>query len=185
MTLQLGLLPGHDEHVGADALERHYCPPGLARLLVGLLPIEAPHVVCEPHVGGGSFVQAVMALGVGSGEVIACDLDPEATGLAMAAVYHVGSFLETDLQPDWHVGNPPFSNAIEHAEHAIAQARVGVAFLMPIGKYFSTGRSPFWEAHPARVVYAIPWRVWPHVRECAFFVWRTGYHGPTELRRLA
>jgi len=102
-----------------EALARYYTPAPLARYLTGLLPIwERPLRVLEPHVGGGAFLAAALAMEKRFNvyhRLYAMDLDPGAAGLAIARSEGgwagVGDFLSLrpPVSPDIVIGNPPYS----------------------------------------------------------------------------
>jgi hypothetical protein len=100
--------PVHEKGV-RTAGDSYFTPPALARVLVGLLPLEPGDVVLEPSAGGGAFCVALEARGCA---VHALDVDPRAPALHMARPWRtqVGDFLTADVgRPQWVVGNPPYA----------------------------------------------------------------------------
>lgn len=76
--------------------------------------------VLEPHVGGGAWA----ALVAGQVHLTTCDIDPEASGLALGDEQIVGDFLTHDFFAagpfDLILGNPPFNDAEAHVRRAQA-----------------------------------------------------------------
>lgn len=109
--------------VCVQALLRHYMHPS--------------QTVWEPHAGGGAFVRALRNAG------IAChgsDL--------YAGEWPRHNFLSGTLPfgpVDWIMGNPPFSDADLHVEHALALASSGVAFILPAQLPYLVGWADLWE----------------------------------------
>ena len=103
---------GHPIHSKGDRTggDSYYTPPALARMLVGLLPLEPGDTVLEPSAGGGAFCRAIEARGC---QVHALDVDPKAPALNMPRRpwrTQVGDFLTTSVErPTWVVGNPPYA----------------------------------------------------------------------------
>jgi hypothetical protein len=124
---------------------------------------------------------------------VAVDVNPYAAGLGLAGSHHVGDFLtvarpDTDA-PIWVVGNPPYSHAIEHVEHAISLALPGhgpaggVAFLLRLAFLESRERAAFWRKHPPTEVHVLTRRpsfTGGKTDSCAyaFFVWCAGERQP-------
>jgi hypothetical protein len=140
------------------AFDAYYTPPGLARALVALLPVEGS-VVWEPHAGGGSFVRALVQA---RAAVMASDVQATAQGLVEEGVAYAfdgdflaTSFLGTEVVIDWIVGNPPYGQAEAHVRHALSEARVGVAFLLRLGFLESARREGFWKEHPPHKVVVV------------------------------
>lgn len=123
------------------ALDAYYTPDDVALACVdALAPLVARGAsICEPSVGGGAFVRALRARGVG-GAVDGVDLDPAAPGLALCRHATVADFRQTYPDADWVIGNPPYREAEEHVLHALKIARVGVALLLRLGFLAGQGR---------------------------------------------
>ena len=75
----------------------------------------------EPHAGGGSFVRALERLNV---HLTAADLAPDEGVTVYGKPVTQADFLAwlptTKDQPDWLVGNPPYTDAEGHIRHALA-----------------------------------------------------------------
>jgi len=106
--------------------------------------------VVEAAAGGGAFIVAAQTLGAA---VWSCDLDPDAEGLGYAdRVLGRGvSFL--DLPPPktpvgWMPGNPEFSRALQHVQHALRWTALGVAYVLRWDFWGSSTRRAFWKAYP-------------------------------------
>jgi hypothetical protein len=132
-------------------LDAYYTPDALAVALVGLLPIEPTDTVLEPHAGGGAFVRALLPR---CSRVLACDVNPDAAGLALAHSAHYGDFLTCGIGGRWIVGNPPFRGFEAHVDHALTLSR-HVAFLMRLSVTESAGRVPMWQRWPLRKVWVL------------------------------
>jgi hypothetical protein len=166
-----------------EALARYYTDGVLARVLIDLLPIRRHDRVYEGHVGGGSWVNAVLrrsaALGWTDGPKIACnDFDKNAPGLRIQdpRICHrsVGDFLEAKpcWRPNWVLGNPPYSLprlnpvtgktvltsvAEDHVRRALSLGD-NVAFLLRLNFLGGDERSDLWQTHPAKHVYVLSQR---------------------------
>ena len=160
-------------------------------MLVDLLGIKATDRCLEPHAGGGSFVRAMLRH---SARVHASDIDSRCQGLVDAPFSRVADFL---IDPpdrssfDVIAGNPPYKNAISHAEQGLRIVKPGgyVAYLLRMGFLASKGRAPFWEKNPCRRVYILDER--PSYTDggtdrydYAWFVWQRGWTGATTLHHL-
>lgn len=132
-------------------LDAYYTPDALAEALVGLLPIEPTDTVLEPHAGGGAFVRALRPR---CARVLACDVNPDAEGLALADSAYRGDFLSCGIGGRWTVGNPPFRGFEAHVEHALSLSR-HVAFLLRLAVMESQGRAPLWRRWPLRKVWVL------------------------------
>jgi len=176
--------------------DTYYTPDALARGLVSTLQpyIGSGQTILEPHAGGGAFVRALRHQFPGV-EVIAGDADPFAPAFWYFDEIHMfdGDFMDarsTRDAVDWIVGNPPFSDAEEHASKAIGIAREGVAFLLRLGFMSSQKRRAFWEEHPPASVHVLSER--PSFTgggtdkyDYAWITWRRGYRGPAALSWLS
>ena len=135
MRAQLSLLapiapePTPDEDVA-------YTPVSRAHAIVrSLLPdLGANPLVCDPHAGGGSFLRAFIAHGLG---YRAREIDPAAVALlhAQGLDCEEGDFLDMvrprcDLS---FIGNPPFTLAVEHLLFALSWRPRMVAWILPAG----------------------------------------------------
>jgi hypothetical protein len=181
-------------------LDRYYTPDPLAAALVTLLPIRPLSVVIEPSVGGGAWVRAVRAHQPGA-TIVGVDLDPAARGLDLVDHAHVGSWpdiaddvvrVAVGSRPFWVVGNPPYSEALEHVEAALPHAD-GVAFLLRLA--FLEGVARFerlWShGHGTRLsdVYVLADRPsftgsGTDATAYALFVWRAGRVGGAKVRPI-
>jgi len=133
------------------ALDAYYTPDALAEALVAVLPIEATDTVMEPHAGGGAFVRALRPR---CARVLACDVNPDAEGLALADSAHRGDFLSCGISGRWCVGNPPYRGFELHLEHALSLSR-HVAFLLRLAVMESAGRANLWRGWPLRRVWVL------------------------------
>lgn len=168
-----------------ETLARYYTDEELSRVLVDLLPLKRHDRVYEGHVGGGSWVRALLrryaASGWNEGPTIACsDIDEGAPGLRIQdpRIVHrnVGDFMTTDPPKDrrinWIVGNPPFSLmrlnprtgkevltsvAEEHVRRALSLAD-NVAFLLRLNFLGGDERLDLWKHHPVKHVHVLAQR---------------------------
>ncbi|MCP4852340.1 MAG: hypothetical protein GY900_11480 [Actinomycetia bacterium] len=174
------------------ALDAYYTPDDLARVLVEQLPIGPADYVLEPNVGGGAFARAC---GVRPGPVVVgVDIDPNAAGFADCHAFECHDFLDTPApKPDlnWVIGNPPFSLAREHVEHALTLAP-NVAFLLRLAFLESADRLPFWQGDGSclRKVWVLAER--PSFTGGAtdsaaygFFWWSRHWQGASEIEVLS
>jgi len=145
-------------------LDAYYTDLALARRCVSLLPIERHDLVMEPHVGGGSFAQALIELT--DARIHVRDINPHAPGLSKNVdARTVGDFLSwrpvdtmvygtpTEAQrPEWVVGNPPYGDALmAHVSHALRVSRRHVVMLVRLAILESGGRISFWSEYGLRV----------------------------------
>jgi hypothetical protein len=97
--------------------------------------------------------------------------------------------LEPYRAPDWIITNPPFSKALEFAQHALSIARNGVAFIVRSAFTESAARYSFFLKYPPRKVAQYVERV-PMFRgklerkgrsatAYCCVMWEVGYTGPT------
>jgi hypothetical protein len=147
-------------------LGAYYTPDDVARACIATLPVplscEQETVVCEPSVGGGAFMRAVRDVFPGASRA-GIDIDPEAAGFRDCAHSRVGNWLHYshDLWPFlrgrqvWIVGNPPFSEAQEHIEHALCLAPAGVGMLLRLAFLEGQKRAPFWRRNPPHKVHVL------------------------------
>jgi hypothetical protein len=162
-----------------DELDRRYTPQSLADAIVDRLNIT-PRRVLEPSVGGGAFVRAVSRRWP-TIRIDGVDLDPHAPGLMMCDRVYCGDFLAWEGSHDLIIGNPPFSEALEHVRHALTFG-CPVVFVLPLAYLGVQQWTPLLQDFVPDVVRPIVGRPWPeHVRECAVFEWRTK-HGSVGTR---
>ena len=113
-----------------------YTPLSRASAIVrSLLPDLGPYaLVCDPHAGGGAFLRAFEAHGLG---YRARELDPAAVRLLHAQGFDCeeGDFLRMSrpLCDVSFIGNPPFSCAVEHLLHALSWRPRMIAWILPAG----------------------------------------------------
>jgi hypothetical protein len=130
--------------------DAYYTRDDVALACVRTLPILDGDVVLEPSAGGGAFLRALRTAHPGA-SLLAIDVNPEPP----AALSENGGFVvgnadfgrwepEAGVRVDWIVGNPPYSDAVEHLLHALSIARIGVAFLLRLSLLESRGRVGFW-----------------------------------------
>ncbi len=170
--------------------DAYYTPDPLARAVVAELLAAEPTlqtaVAWEPHVGGGSFARALLAVGA---VVVASDLDANAAGLrvpGLLAAVGGHDFLEDGAlwRASWILGNPPFNQAESHVRRAIALSRRHVVFLLRLAFVESMQRVPFWQSHPARHIWMLAKRpsfTGGTTDSCAYgaFWWDNAHTGPT------
>lgn len=141
--------------------DAYYTPDELAAALVDLLPIRGGCRVLEPSMGGGAFVRAIK-----HGEwmphrpwVWGLDIDPDAHGFLHADNVECIDFLDwqpdPERRPEWVIGNPPYSGAMEHVLHALEVTDRHVAFLLRLAFLESAKRAPFWASAPLRKVWVL------------------------------
>jgi len=133
-------------------LDAYYTDLSLARRCVSLLPIERHDLVMEPHVGGGSFAQALIERT--DARIHVRDINPHAPGLSKNVdARTVGCFLSwrpdanpvygtpTDAQrPEWIAGNPPYGeDLMPHVSHALRVSRRHVAMLVRLAIFAHNG----------------------------------------------
>lgn len=179
--------------------DRYYTDDAVALRLVRLLDITDRATIIEPSVGGGAFVRAIDRCAVLWSEIIACDIDPNASGLTHPLVSRVvgdfAAFTLADFQrstgevrADWVVGNPPYSHAEAHIRHALTLAP-RCAFLLRLAFLESTKRVAFWRDHQPARVYVLAQRPsftggGTDSAAYGWFVWDADHKGATELHVL-
>jgi len=149
---------GRPVHVAGQRtpLDAYDTPDDLAKMLVGLLPIEPGDMALEPHAGAGAFCRALVGAGA---NVLAQDIDHRAPALARNPDWHSyhGDFLAASymVQPRWVIGNPPFTDADKHIRKAIDVSERHVALLLRLAILSSQKRHRLWMAHPPRCVWVM------------------------------
>jgi hypothetical protein len=147
--------------------------------------------VHEPHVGGGSFLQA---LRTARPDLVlsASDLDRDVEGFAYALAHDIPAvdidFLDTAPEGvDWFIGNPPYNAAQAHVEHALQHANKGVAFLLRLAFLESNTRRELFKRGDLFEIIVLSRR--PSFTQgrtdsaaYALFVWRKGFYGYPTLR---
>lgn len=174
--------------------DAYYTPDDVAAKCVATIAhrIGWAHII-EPSVGGGAFLHAALNAGAVWPNTTACDINPNAAGLALAGSSHVGDFLTMprpyNAGPVWVIGNPPYSHAMEHVEHALSLALPdggpagGVAFLLRLAFVESEARRAFWQRWPVTELHILSKRpsfTGGKTDSCAygFFVWHAGERQP-------
>lgn len=177
---QVPIWPDRDRTTGrgsVDHLERYYTPDQLAEFLVRLLPWHGIGSVLEPHAGGGAFLRAMSHIkGL---QITANDADPTSWAVQHAGA-SCGNVFQLDATVDRVVGNPPFSNAEQHAQKCFDLADE-VAFLMPLDRLETSSRLGFWKHYPPKRIWVLAERVWPGSRACAFYWWKKPHRRPTRM----
>lgn len=159
-------------------MDRDYTPIALARACVSVALADFDPAarsslsVLEPSSGGGSFVSALAEHGI---TPATCDLDP---GARRCADHFEGDFCTypSGRRFDLIIGNPPFSEALEHADKALELLAPSglLALILPLA--FGTHKADWWESHrPGRVLMVTPrpeFRVeQADMREVALHMW--------------
>lgn len=113
------------------------------------------------------------------GPVTAFDIDP-----GLPWIHR--DFLASNVRADWIIGNPPFTGAEAHVEHALAHAHIGVAFLLRLAFLASAKRMKLFRAHPPEFVWILPERPsfsggGTDSTDYAIFIWRRGFAGTPQL----
>ena len=113
-----------------------------AAIVRSLLPDLGDNpLVCDPHAGGGGFLRAFEAHGLG---YRAREIDPAAVRLlhAQGLDCEEGDFLRMvrPLCDVSFIGNPPFSLAVDHLLYALSWRPRMVAWILPAGWGSRTGR---------------------------------------------
>lgn len=158
--------PGRGLRIAGD---RYYTGDYLSGAIVeavdGLEPIRGR--VLEPHVGGGSFLRAL--LGRLPVRLVVADIDRTAAGLRDEPFPARGGFVEgrfpgdflelaesgTLGRFDWTIGNPPFRGFEDHLEAAL-RISDRVVFLLRLAVLCGQKRSRrIWAEAPLRHVWAL------------------------------
>ena len=171
--------------------DAYYTPDDVAAKCVGTIASRLRNVwAVEPSAGGGAFLRALAHHKIGG---TACDVDPSAAGLAMGGATFVGDFATMPrpdtMLPVWVIGNPPYSHAMEHVEHALSLALPdggpagGVAFLLRLAFVESEARRAFWRKWPVTELHVLSRRpsfTGGKTDSCAyaFFIWHAGERQP-------
>ena len=181
---------------GRRERDAYYTPDDVAESCVKTIAHRIGKAqIIEPSVGGGAFLHAVLNAGAWRSNTVACDINPDAAGLALAGSHHVGDFLtmpqphDVAPLPVWVVGNPPYGQAMEHVEHALSLAmperkpQGGVAFLLRLAFVESEARRSFWRQWPVTELHILSKRpsfTGGKTDSCAyaFFVWHAGDRQP-------
>lgn len=131
-----------------------YTPDACAKAIVGYLPIERDCWVHEPHSGGGSFLRALDPLPV---RLTATDISPdENVSFRDGQVPEQADFLQwqpPEGNPEWLIGNPPYTDAEDHITHALSVSGRHVVFLLRLAMLEGVGRATgLWKETPLRKV---------------------------------
>ena len=164
------------------ANDAYYTPSDAARACVqAVSPLIAyRQSVLEPHAGGGAFFDELFFQRPDV-QITVNDVNPAAPSLSSAVLRGVdatsGNFLDMTEKVDWVVGNPPYTDAQEHVEHALSLAKEGVAFLLRLAFLESAKRHPFWQANPPYQVHILAKRPsftggGTDSAAYAFFIWQ-------------
>lgn len=206
MTEQLGLGLGADYHGIGDELERAWTPTWAAAGIVEALAAEllpCVDLVIEPHAGGGALLREASHYWPDAARW-AFDLDPHAPALDDHSLdrAELADWLTDPARNDlerWRVlldrrldvlvlGNPPFSDALDHLDVAV---RLGawVAFVLPLDRLERSSWSTWLDAHPPTWWRPLRPRPWPdRVQGTVLAVWppnNGAAHGFTNVRQLA
>lgn len=163
-------------------LDQYFTPRPVSDALVSLMAerIVAPLDVLEPSAGGGAFVGSMRAQWPES-HITAVDIDsacmrPEAEDELTR--WLPGDFLEHQGSYSVVIGNPPFSQALDHVRHAIEllTPRGLVGFLLRLGFLESSRRFGFNTTHMPLEVHVLDRRPSFTGQGCdstpyAFFIW--------------
>jgi hypothetical protein len=185
------------DRASARAKGQVYTPDALALAICKRLAEfgHNPEIIIEPSVGGGAFVRAARAVWPHA-RIFACDIDPNAAGLALADRAMVGDWLEFTTQlalfPEQGtvsrdrvlvLGNPPYTRGTGRkgkrgeivetviGQHIEASQRVGrVAFLLPAATIFSGKNTGEYRVmREGWVIHPVNRRPWASSREVAVY----------------
>jgi len=168
--------------------DSYYTPDDVATKLVKYLPVAKHDLILEPHAGGGAFCRALVPT---EAQIVAQDIDPSAPAIAKPGRWMgtIGDFLSSTyvIPPKWIIGNPPYTDANMHIEHACTVTGQHVVFLLRLAILSSRKRKPLWDAYPPRKVWVLSGR--PSFTndggtdryDYAWIWWDRKHHGPTEL----
>lgn len=173
--------------------DAYMTPDNVAQACVDrLLPNQRTRVarVLEPSVGGGAFARAARNRFPGC-FVTGVDIDTEVTGYADCDTYTAIPFekyVACHGEFDWIIGNPPYSQAQEHVEHALSMGpKEGVAFLLRLNFLGGQKRREFWDREWPTTVHILSRRPsftgnnGTDTCEYAFMTWLTGNSDTTVL----
>lgn len=162
--------------------DAYYTPSDVARACVQVVSplIAYRQSVLEPHAGGGSFFDELFFQRPDV-QLAVNDVNPATPSLSIAVLRGVeatsGNFLDMTEKVDWVVGNPPYTDAQAHVEHALSLANEGVAFLLRLAFLESAKRHPFWQENPPYQVHILSKRPsftggGTDSAAYAFFIWQ-------------
>lgn len=201
-TKAAAVAAGRDQRVERDAyLTPEKCSLAICKTLADVLKwpgdvenVRPPRII-EPSAGTGSFVAAARTVWPAS-TLVAVDLyngHAQALHKAGATSYVIGDWLaqrrSNIITPDLIVGNPPYSDAEEHTQHALNILPDGghLAFLLPMSFLCGQDRTErLWSQRNLR--YIIPLAQRPgfitgkgtDMTEYMVAVWRKGWCGNAE-----
>ena len=119
-----------DKFYTSDAVARH-CVARACAAIESDGDCMAGKIIVEPSAGGGSFLRAFDALGLGP--TVGLDLQPESEGIIEADFLH-WSPSAAQPQPHIMIGNPPFGRrgwlALDFLNHALLHSQY-TAFILP------------------------------------------------------
>lgn len=177
-----------------DKLDRYYTSDTDAAACVACLTLPNGARVVEPSVGGGAFARAVYGATGGRAHILGIDIDPDADGLHLCDEMRMGDFDRisedlTEWDADIVLGNPPYTDAIEHVRAGLRIAP-RVAFLLRLNLLGSIRRAQFWVETPLAAVHVLTRRPsftggGTDATDYGFFVWDKAHQGPPGIFWIA
>lgn len=138
--------------------DQYFTPDAVASALVEIVAsrIYEPARILEPSCGSGAFIRAASAMWPRA-SIVGVDIDPHVETDAPPFERCVQDFREHSGEYELIVGNPPFSEAQAHVEHALSllSERGTLAFLMRVGFLESKARFEFNRNHMPREVHVL------------------------------
>jgi hypothetical protein len=172
-----------------DPLDRCYTPQALADAIVHVLDTAPPAFVLEPSVGGGAFVRAVRKRWGDGPHIDGIDIDPTADGLRLCDASIVGpaqdlAGADPTMKYDLIIGNPPFSEALEHVSRFVKRCP-RVVMILPLAYLGVQEWDELLTTRPPSRIYRIVGRPWPdRIRETAVYEWNRDRPPCTFMTRL-
>lgn len=194
-AVEAGKVEGDASVTVRKHLDQYYTPQKVADALVAhyLTRFPKPDFVIEPSVGKGAWSRAINEQAQPK-HILGIDLEDHSEGSLFCDNQFLNrDFLQYDpiatgLPVDLVIGNPPYSEALAHAEHALSLVQNGgrVAFLLRLAFMETAARAPFWAANKPRLVTVLAQRPsftgkGTDSAAYGFFVWEKGFNGPSEI----
>lgn len=147
-----GTILSNRSAVDRNKTDFYATPPEVTVALLDFLEsegqIEPFDLIWEPANGSGAMEQVMLDRGYA---VLGTDLNPQTPGRDSI------DFLQSNLECDWIITNPPFSKATEFITHALELGKP-CAFLLKSQFWHAKSRLDLFREHPPAYVLPLTWR---------------------------
>jgi hypothetical protein len=172
-----GTILSNRSAVDRNKTDFYATPPEVTVALLDFLEdkglIEWGDLIWEPACGNGAMEEVMLNKYF---DVLGTDLHPQVPGRDSV------DFLQSNLECDWIITNPPFSNATEFITHAL-ELRKPCAFLLKSQFWHARSRLDLFRENPPSYVLPLTWRPdflygaksGSPTMECLWMVWSGGH----------